>query len=183
MLQQGHIKELLSNKGRNNLARGCERQGPPKPPSPAHTINIIISGNDNASINEVKFTVTHKLKRSTTHERYNILEESIIFDESDADGLTPHKDALVSSLHILYSNVKRIMVDDGSRACIIHPLVLTQMRLEDKIVPRYIILTDFNNVVERTLGEITLPVLAGSITLEMTFHIMDQATAYNSIVG
>nr|XP_016436529.1 PREDICTED: uncharacterized protein LOC107762670 [Nicotiana tabacum] len=75
------------------------------------------------------------------------------------------------------------MVDDGSRACIIHPRVLMQIRLEDKIVPRCITLTGFNNAVERTSGEIVLPVLAGGVTLEMTFHVMNQETAYNAIMG
>ncbi|XP_019232944.1 PREDICTED: uncharacterized protein LOC109213582 [Nicotiana attenuata] len=129
MLHQGHLRELMSERGRANFARGREHhQGPPKPPSPTRTIQMIIGGGDEASINNVKFTTTHKMKRSITMK--------------DTD-------------------VKRIMVDDGSSMCIIHPRVLTQMRLEDKIVPRCITLTGFNNAVERTSGEITLPVLAG----------------------
>ncbi|XP_019225376.1 PREDICTED: uncharacterized protein LOC109206953 [Nicotiana attenuata] len=170
-LQQGHLKELLSDKGRNNFARGREHQGPAKPPSPACTINMIIDGGNGASINNVKFTTTQKLKRSITHERYDRLEENIVFNESDADGLTfPHNDALVITLRILDTNVKRIMVDDGSGVCIIHPRVLAWMRLEDKVVPHFITLTDFNNAVEWTSGEIKLPVLAGGITLETIPH-------------
>ncbi|XP_009630741.2 uncharacterized protein [Nicotiana tomentosiformis] len=46
MLRQGHLKELLSDKGRSNFARGREHQGLPKPPLPARTINIIIGGSD-----------------------------------------------------------------------------------------------------------------------------------------
>ncbi|XP_075095212.1 uncharacterized protein LOC142173506 [Nicotiana tabacum] len=115
MLHQGHLKELLGDKHRNTLARGRERQGPPKPPSPAHIIYMIIDGSDDASTNDIKFTTTHKLKRSITHERYDRLEESIIFDESDADSLTfPHNDAFVITLRILYTDVKRIMIDDES---------------------------------------------------------------------
>ncbi|XP_009624203.1 uncharacterized protein [Nicotiana tomentosiformis] len=174
MLQQGYLKELLIDKGRNNFARGRERQGPPNSLSPSHTINMIINGSDDTSINDVIFTATHKLKRSITYEWYDGLEESIIFDELDANGLTfPHNDALVITLCILDTDVKHIMVDDGSGVCIIHPRVLTQMRLEDIIVSRCITLTGFNNVVEQTLGEITLPVLADGVTLETTFHIMD----------
>nr|XP_009758263.1 PREDICTED: uncharacterized protein LOC104210954 [Nicotiana sylvestris] len=150
MLQQGHLKELLTDKGRNTFATGRERQGPSDLPSPARTINMIIGGND-ASINDVKFTATHKLKRWINHERYGGLEESIIFNESDADDLTfPCNDALVITLQILDTDVKCIMVDHGSGACIINPRVLSQMRLEDKIVPRCIILTGFDNAVERT---------------------------------
>ncbi|XP_019252647.1 PREDICTED: uncharacterized protein LOC109231439 [Nicotiana attenuata] len=144
---------------------------------------MIIGGGDDASINSVKFTTTHKLKWSINHERYDELEECIIFDESDTHGLVfPHYDALVITLHILDTAVKRIMVNDGSGACTIHPRVLAQMKLEDRIVPRCITLTGFNNAAERTSGEIALPVLAGGVTLETMFHIMDQDTAYNAII-
>ncbi|XP_070025747.1 uncharacterized protein [Nicotiana sylvestris] len=185
MLNQGHLGELMSNCGRANFGRGCEQhQGPPKPPSPTRTIQMIISGGDEAAINCVKFTTTQKLKRSITREWYDDLRESIIFDKSNTEGLTfPHFDALVITLRILDTDVKRIMVDDGSGACIIHPRVLTQMRLEDKIVPCCITLTGFNNAVERTSGEITLLVLAGGITLETMFHVMNQDMAYNAIIG
>ncbi|XP_009612925.1 uncharacterized protein [Nicotiana tomentosiformis] len=115
MLRQGNLKELLSDKGRTNFARGREHQGPPKLSPPARTINMIIGGGDDASINYMKFTTTHKLKLSITRERYDGLEESIIFDESDADDLTfPHNDALIITLRILDTDAKRIMVDDGS---------------------------------------------------------------------
>ncbi|XP_019265439.1 PREDICTED: uncharacterized protein LOC109243002 [Nicotiana attenuata] len=145
---------------------------------------MIISGGDDTIINHVKFTTTHKLKWSIAHEQYDDLEDSIVFNKSDADGLSfPHYDALVINLRITDSDVKRIMVDDGSDACIIHPWVLVQMRLEDKIIPRCITLRGFNNTVERTSGEIVLPVLAGGVTLETTFHVMNQETAYNAIIG
>nr|XP_009626953.1 uncharacterized protein LOC104117589 [Nicotiana tomentosiformis] len=184
MLRQGHLKELLSDRGRTNFARGRKHRGPPKLPSRARTINMIIGGTDDVSINSVKFTTTHKLKRSITRERYDELEESIIFDKSDADGLSfPHNNALIIILHIFDTDIKCIMINYGSVTCIIHPRVLTQMRLEDKIVSHCITLSGFNNAVEQTSGEITLPVLAGNVTLEMTFHIMDQDTAYNAIVG
>nr|XP_009611145.1 uncharacterized protein LOC104104704 [Nicotiana tomentosiformis] len=122
MLRQGHLKEMLSDKGRTNFAIGREYQGLPKPPSPACTINMIIGGGGDASMNGMKFTTTYMLKQSITRKRYDRLVESIIFDESDADGLTfPHNDALVITLRILDTYVKRIMVDDGSGTCIIHP--------------------------------------------------------------
>ncbi|XP_070018197.1 uncharacterized protein [Nicotiana sylvestris] len=185
MLNQGYLKEPLSDRGRVNFARGRDQpQGPPKPPSPACTIQMIIGDGDDSVINHVKFTTIHKLKRTTAHERYDDLEDSIIFDKSDTNGLSfPHYDALVITLHITDIDVKRIMVDDGSGAYIIHPRVLVQMRLEDKIVPCFITLIDFNNAVERTSREIVLAVLAGGVTLVTTFHFMNQETTYNVIIG
>nr|XP_016498775.1 PREDICTED: uncharacterized protein LOC107817458 [Nicotiana tabacum] len=86
----------------------------------------------------------NKLKRSITHDRYDDLEDNIIFDKSDADGLSgPHYDAFVITLRITDTDVKGIM----------------------------------------TFGEIVLPVLAGGVTLEMTFHVMNQETTYNAIIG
>nr|XP_016486132.1 PREDICTED: uncharacterized protein LOC107806488 [Nicotiana tabacum] len=185
MLNQGFLKELLSDKGKLNFARGREHpQGPPRPPSPTRTINMIIGDDNDSAINHVKFTTTHKLKRTIAHERYDDSEDSITFDKSDTDGLSfPHYDTLVITLRIADTDVKRIMVDDGSGACIIHPRVLALMGLEDKIMPRCITLTGFNNAVERTSGEITLPVLAGGVIMETTFHVMNQETAYNAIIG
>ncbi|XP_019238379.1 PREDICTED: uncharacterized protein LOC109218466 [Nicotiana attenuata] len=183
--KKGYLKELLSDKGKANFARGQDpSQGPPRPPSPARTIQMIIGGGDDSVINHVKFATMHKLKRTITHERYDGFEDSIIIEKSNTDGLSfPHYDALVITLRIADTDVKRIMVDDGSSACIIHPRVLMRMKLEDKIIPRCITLTGFNNAVERTSGEIALPVLAGGVTLETTFHVMDQETAYNAIIG
>nr|XP_016442138.1 PREDICTED: uncharacterized protein LOC107767600 [Nicotiana tabacum] len=177
--------EGANERSGTSQSRGREQhQGPPKPPFLAHTFQMIINGGDEVAINPVKFTTTHKLKWSITHEQYDDLNDSIIFDKSDTHGLTfPHFDALVINLRISDTDIKIIMVDDGNSACIIHSQVLMQMRLEDKIVPRCIILTGFNNAVERTSAEITLPVLAGGVTLETTFHFMNQDIAYNAIIG
>ncbi|XP_019261288.1 PREDICTED: uncharacterized protein LOC109239215 [Nicotiana attenuata] len=107
-----------------------------------------------------------------------------MFDKSDTHILVfPHYDALVITSRILDTDVRRIMVDDGSGVCIIHPRMLAQMKLEDKILPRCITLTGFNNAVEGTSGEITLPVMAGGVTLETIFHIIDQDMTYNAIIG
>nr|XP_009762878.1 PREDICTED: uncharacterized protein LOC104214852 [Nicotiana sylvestris] len=125
-ISNGYLKELLSDRGWVNLTRGCDQpQGPPKPPSPPRTIQMIIGGGDDIVINHVKFTTTHKLKQTVADERYDDLEDSIIFDKLDTNNLSfPHYDALVITLCIADTDVKRIMVDDGSGTCIIHPRVL-----------------------------------------------------------
>nr|XP_009785698.1 PREDICTED: uncharacterized protein LOC104233933 [Nicotiana sylvestris] len=128
ILNQGYLEELLSDKGRANFARGRDpSQGPPKPPSSSSTctIQMIIGGGDDTVINHVKFTTTHKLKWTVAHERYDDLEDSIIFDKSDTDDLSfPHYDALVITLCITDTDVKRIIVDDGKGVCIVHLRVL-----------------------------------------------------------
>ncbi|XP_016495282.2 uncharacterized protein LOC107814385 [Nicotiana tabacum] len=107
-LNQGHLSEPMSDRGRANFSCGREQyKGPPKPPSPTHTIQMIISGGDETTINHVKFTTTHKLKQSITHERYDDLRDSIIINKSDTDCLTfPHFDSLVITLRISNYGVK-----------------------------------------------------------------------------
>nr|XP_016501356.1 PREDICTED: uncharacterized protein LOC107819731 [Nicotiana tabacum] len=69
MLHQGHLKELLSDRGRANFARGREQhQDPPKPHSLARTIQMIKGGGDGASINIVKFTTTPQFE-TVNHSR------------------------------------------------------------------------------------------------------------------
>nr|XP_016498022.1 PREDICTED: uncharacterized protein LOC107816788 [Nicotiana tabacum] len=116
MLHQGHLTKLMSDRGRANFGRGREQhQGPPKPPSPARAIQMIISRGDEAVINHVKFTTTDKLKRSITHEWYDYLEDSIIFDKLDTHDLSfPHFDALVTTLRISDTDVKRIIVEEAA---------------------------------------------------------------------
>nr|XP_016510931.1 PREDICTED: uncharacterized protein LOC107828177 [Nicotiana tabacum] len=129
MLRQGHLKELLSDRGRTNFSRGCKQlQGPPITPSPTRTVHMIIGGGGDTSINSVKLTITQKLT-SINHEWYDELEESIIFAKSDIDGLVfPYYDAVVTNFRY------RCETYYGSNACIICRRVIAQMKLEDNIV-------------------------------------------------
>lgn len=56
---------------------------------------------------------------------------------------------------VLDIDVKYIMVDDGSGECIIHPQVLTQMRLKSKIVPQYITLAGLIMNLSEHMGNCT----------------------------
>uniref|UniRef100_A0A1U7XJC1 Uncharacterized protein LOC104234413 n=1 Tax=Nicotiana sylvestris TaxID=4096 RepID=A0A1U7XJC1_NICSY len=81
MLNQGHLKELLSDKRRDNFARGCNPpQGPPKPPSPAHTIQMIIGGGEDTIVYALEKLGTkvqwpQKMKSDPTTRRSNVLCE------------------------------------------------------------------------------------------------------------
>nr|XP_009781426.1 PREDICTED: uncharacterized protein LOC104230343 [Nicotiana sylvestris] len=75
------------------------KQEPPKLPSPKRTVNVISGGEE---INGVTYTTANKVYKVTiTHGkrvRHVLEEESIIFDDADADGvLTLHNDVLSHS--------------------------------------------------------------------------------------
>nr|XP_016443935.1 PREDICTED: uncharacterized protein LOC107769247 [Nicotiana tabacum] len=168
-------QRVTQRQRQEHLSRGARMPRPLS--SPACTINMIIGGSDETSMYSIKFTSTQKLKRSITHERSDGLKESIIFDKSDADGLTfPHNDALVITLCILDTDVRRIMFDElsGANYPSSSPCTVAYVReLDDKIASCCITLAGFNDIVEWTSGEITLPVLAIEVMLETAFHIMD----------
>ncbi|XP_070021996.1 uncharacterized protein [Nicotiana sylvestris] len=145
LLKQGHLTELFSEKG--NEAYMKNRQVPPKPPSPKRTVNVISGGED---INGVTYTASNKVSKVTvTHEkrvRQVLEEESITSDDEDADGvLSPHNDALVISLFVYDTNVKRVLIDPGSSVNIILLRVLREMQAEEKKIPKAHILSGFNN--------------------------------------
>ncbi|XP_019230932.1 PREDICTED: uncharacterized protein LOC109211808 [Nicotiana attenuata] len=61
MLNQGYLKELLSDKGRANFAKGRDQsQGPPKPPSPARAIQMIVGGGDDSCAEERSWTTMER---------------------------------------------------------------------------------------------------------------------------
>nr|XP_016492437.1 PREDICTED: uncharacterized protein LOC107811956 [Nicotiana tabacum] len=145
LLKQGYLTELFSEKGKQAYMKN--RQEPPKPPSPKRTVNVISGGEE---IKGVTYTAAKKVSKVTiTHRkrvRHVLEEKSITFDDADADGvLTPHNDALVISLVVHDTNVKRVLIDLGSSVNIILLRVLNEMQGEDKLVPKAHTLSGFDN--------------------------------------
>ncbi|XP_070012940.1 uncharacterized protein [Nicotiana sylvestris] len=160
LLKQGYLTELFSEKGKQAYMKN--RQDPPKPPSPKRTVNIISGGEE---INGVTNTAANKVSKVTiTHGkrvRHVLEEESITFDDADADGvLTPHNDALVISLLVHDTNVKRVLINPGSSVNIILLRVLHEMQAADKLVPKAHTLSGFDNSSVVTKGEIILTTFA-----------------------
>ncbi|XP_009598220.2 uncharacterized protein [Nicotiana tomentosiformis] len=106
LLKQGYLTDLFSEKGKQSYIKN--RQEPPKLPSPKRIVNVISGGEE---VNGVTYTTAKKMTKFTvTHRkqvRQTLEEDSITFDDIDADGLMiPHNDALVISLLIHDTNVK-----------------------------------------------------------------------------
>ncbi|XP_070036262.1 uncharacterized protein [Nicotiana tomentosiformis] len=98
-------------KGRQSYMKN--RQEPPKPPSPKRTVNVIIGGNE---VNGVTYTAANKTSKViVTHGKRvcQVLDgDNITFDDEYVDGLMiSHNDALVISLLVHDTNVKRVLID------------------------------------------------------------------------
>ncbi|XP_075079962.1 uncharacterized protein LOC107761909 [Nicotiana tabacum] len=111
LLKQGYLTDLFSEKGRQSYMKN--KQEPPKPISPETTVNVITGGDE---VNGVTYTATKKTSKVTvTHGkriRQALEGESITFDDEDVDDLMiPHNDALVISLLVHDTNIKRVLID------------------------------------------------------------------------
>ncbi|XP_070028767.1 uncharacterized protein [Nicotiana sylvestris] len=171
LLKQGYLTELFSEKGKQAYMKN--RQEPPKPPSPKRTINVICGGEEIYGVTTArkvsKITVTH-VKRV----RQVLEEDNITFDDADADGvLIPHNDALVISLLVHDTNVKRVLIDPGSSINIILLRVVNEMQADDKLIPKAHTLSGFDNSSVVTKGEITLTTFADGVVKDTNFQVVE----------
>ncbi|XP_070025477.1 uncharacterized protein [Nicotiana sylvestris] len=183
LLKQGYLTELFSERGKQAYMKN--RQEPPKPPSPKRTVNVISGGED---INGMMYTTTNKISKVTiTHGkrvRHVLEEESITFDDANTDGvLSPHNDALVISLLVHDTNVKRVFIDPGSSVNIILLRVLCEMQAEDKLIPKAHTLSGFDNSSVVTKGEVILTTFTEGVVKDTKFQVVDMEMAYDMILG
>ncbi|XP_075087569.1 uncharacterized protein LOC142169585 [Nicotiana tabacum] len=183
MGDKGYLTELFSEKGKQAYMKN--RQEPPKPPSPKGTVNVINGG---VEVNGVTYTVAKKTTKFTvTHGKrtHPTLEDgNITFDDADSNGLMiPHNDALVISLVIHDTNIKRFLIDPGSSVNIILLRVVNEMLMGDRVVPKARSLSGFDNSTVITKGEIELSTYAEGVIKETKFQVIDTDMAYNVILG
>ena len=113
----------------------------------------------------------------------------ISFTEDDARQLHhPYDDSLVISLSISIFNTRRVLVDNGSSANILHYLVFQQLRIDkERLLPSDAPLIGFGGTKVFPVGTTTLPVTIGTypqqLTKEVSFLVVDCSSAYNAIIG
>ncbi|XP_009613512.1 uncharacterized protein [Nicotiana tomentosiformis] len=183
LLKQGYLTDLFSENGKQSYMKN--KQDPLKPPSPKRTVNVISGGEE---VNGVTYTAAKKTSKVTvTHGkrvRQVLEEDNITFNDADADGLIiPHNDALVISLLVHDTNVKRFLIDPGSSVNIILLRVVNEMQADDKMVPKAHTLSGFDNSRVITKGEIVLTIFAEGVVKDTKFQVIDMDMTYNMILG
>nr|XP_009596366.1 uncharacterized protein LOC104092460 [Nicotiana tomentosiformis] len=92
LLKNGHLREFLSDRAKNNYGwdRDDTQTSRAREP-PRQMINMIFGGNE---VNRFTFSAAKKTRVSTTHNK-RFGEDDITFTDEDVDGLLqPHNDAL-----------------------------------------------------------------------------------------
>ncbi|XP_009618243.1 uncharacterized protein [Nicotiana tomentosiformis] len=148
-------------------------------------VNIITGGEE---VNGVIYTAAKKTSKiSVTHGkriRQVVEGDNITFDDEDTDGLIiPHNDALVISLLVHDTNVKRVLMDPGSSVNIILLRVVNEMQATGHIIPKDCSLSRFDNSSVVTKGEIILATFAEGVIKDIKFQLVDANMAYNIILG
>ncbi|XP_070034776.1 uncharacterized protein [Nicotiana tomentosiformis] len=182
LLKNGHLREFLSDRAKNNYGRNRDNAESSKAgeEAPRRKINMIFGGND---INGVTFSVVKKTKVSITHSK-RLWEDDITFTEEDVDGLLlPHNDAPVISLNMLDFKIKHVLVDPGSSANIIQWRVLEQAKVTGSIITTTKLLVGFNLASVKTRGEILLHTNAEGVMKITLFEVVDGDMGYNIILG
>ncbi|XP_070036210.1 uncharacterized protein [Nicotiana tomentosiformis] len=182
LLKNGHLREFLSDRAKNNYGRNRGDAEPSKAGEepPRQTINMIFGGNE---INGVTFSAEKKTRVSITHSK-RLREDDITYTNEDADGLLLlHNDALIISLNVLDIKIKRVLVDPGSSANIIQWRVLDQTKLTGSIIPATKLLNGFNFASVTTRGEILLLTNAEGVMKTTLFEVVDGDKGYNIILG
>ncbi|XP_059306211.1 uncharacterized protein LOC132057603 [Lycium ferocissimum] len=133
LLKNGHLRDLLSERARSHYKEREVHQRN-EPVEHQHVINMIVGGIDVPRCPVMKRTKISIVREKRT--RDHLSGASISFDDADEEGvIQPHNDALVISVLIFKTMVKRILIDPGSSANIIRWRVVEQLGLLDRIVP------------------------------------------------
>ncbi|KAK0570777.1 hypothetical protein LWI29_006363 [Acer saccharum] len=195
LLKQGHLREFLTDKGKQTYARRDDQRqtgsvdSPPEPPRQDRVINCISGGSE---VSGVSYSAAKRHTRQVSNaeiqpnrEHPSKVDETVTFRSTDkSDLFSPHHDALVISLHIANCLTKRILIDNGSSCNILFNNALREMQVdESKLSRRTTMLTGFSGEQKSTLGEIVLPVYAEGVNLYINFLVLDCQSPYNAILG
>ena len=111
--------------------------------------------------------------------------EEIVFNKQDLEGVQlPHSDALVITLRIGESDVKRILIDPGSSVEIMCESLFRGLGLREKDLSRIEgPLSGFSRETVVPSGKVTINVRAGTVSSPTEFFVLNTFSPYNAILG
>ena len=101
-----------------------------------------------------------------------------------AQVITPHYDVLIITLCINNFDVRRVIVNLGSTAELLHLPTFGQMKLPlNHLSSAGRVLSRFNGATTLKVGDIALSIKAGPVTQQVLFSVVEDLSMYNAIVG
>ncbi|XP_038698571.1 uncharacterized protein LOC119996119 [Tripterygium wilfordii] len=190
LLNRGHLKDMLTAKGKETMARRIDRElTPPTHPKPKGSVGVIIGGSEISGI-------SHSAAKRNARKAVNPILRSTelvvppsgqmisFIDDEATQLLNPHHDALVISILVANYTIKRVLVDNGSSTNVLFLGCLKAMEIDEShIIGRSTILLGFSGEQVYSLGEIALPVYTEGINLNTNFVVLKGSSPYNIILG
>ncbi|XP_013624583.1 PREDICTED: uncharacterized protein LOC106330698 [Brassica oleracea var. oleracea] len=191
--KKGHIREFLSQKAKIHLNK--ETSGKPtefvhaSPPRQDQEIYVIsgcleISGISHTAAKKSTWNAKHGLEAATPKRMLLGTNEISFTGKEKEKVLTPHQNAMVTSLTVAHCLVKTILVENGSSSNIIFQAAYQDLGLEESaLAGRINPLIGFSGEVKQTAEEVILPVYAKGINMSTKFLVVDCQSSYNMILG
>ena len=197
LLKAGHLKQCLRSDTRVRDTSRNRNSGTPRIPATPKAIINYIHGGPLDDEYDSKRKRQRLLRAASVRERVNSIrpritgggprpiDGTIIFPPVDPTRiLQPHHDTLILSLGMGDFDVRCILVDLGSSTDLLQASVISHMGRDlSSLENLRRILSGFNGAATTSLGDIVLPVQAGSVTLNVQFSMVQDLSPFNVILG
>ena len=183
------MKHLLHHSSGRGGQAGSASQGNAASKPPLGTIKVIFTalertGSCPSRVMSVSCYSNDECNLAPKRNKTNV---PLVLSFSDADKqgtIQPHDDALVVILRNGGSDVKRVMVDQGSVAEIMYPDLFKGLGLKSKELRSYSSpLVSFEGKMVVPKGQIRLPVQTGTNVVEVDFIVVEAFFPYMAIMG
>ncbi|XP_075650927.1 uncharacterized protein LOC142621532 [Castanea sativa] len=189
LVRDGKLIHFLHQSSGQSSQTGPKPQRDTSLRPPVGTINVIFAapGRTGSHPSRLMSVVRPPAKDSNPEPkraRTKIRSALSFSDEDKAGTIQPHDNTLVVTLRIGGYDVKRVLVDQGSRAEIMYPDLYKGLNLKREDLTAYdSSLSGFDWKVVVPLGQIRLPVQASSEVVEVDFIVVDAYSPYMAIVA
>ena len=134
-MKAGHLKEFMVEFGKRGVGLGAQQKRNPLPP-PLGVIEVIhVTPRGTNAVGSRVLVVASTgdyLENQQPVKKMKSQSEPIAFDDEDLEGMIqPYDDMLVIMARISSFLVKRVMVDQGSKADVMYPDLFNGLGLKD----------------------------------------------------
>ena len=189
LVREGRLKKFLYHPRGQGGQAGLEPRRDASPRAPLGIINVILTapGKTSSHPSRVIFMARppaedfgHEPKR----DRMEIQPALSFLDEDKVGTIKPHDDSLVVTLRIRGYDVKRVLVDQSSKAEIMYPDLYKGLNLKLEDLTSYDSpFLGFDGKMVIPKGHIRLPIQASSELVEVDFIVVDAYSPNTAIVA
>nr|XP_023895483.1 uncharacterized protein LOC112007379 [Quercus suber] len=185
LVKDGMLQQFLYRPNRQGDQARSGAQGNASSRPPLGTINVIFIAPERTSshpsrVMSVVRPPAEDLNSEPKRARVEIRPMLSFLDKDKIGTIQPHNDALVVTLKIRGYDVKRVSVDQDSG---VYPDLYKGLNLKPKDLTTYDSpLVSFDGKVVILMGQIKLPMQAGSEIVEVDFIVVDAYSPYTAIV-